>query len=61
MQKFQGFKIPEVQELKENSENQDTKKSTSTWAENKNFETNFLACEEMKLCRWCSMTEFLRL
>ena len=42
----------EIQELKENSENQNTKKSTSTWlnvwtswAENKNFKTNLLAYE----------------
>ena len=41
-----------MQELKENSENQDTEKSTSTWlnvwtswAENKNFKTNLLAYE----------------
>ena len=43
----------EIQELKENSENQNTEKSTSTWlnvwtswAENKNFKTGLLAYEE---------------
>ena len=56
-----GGKIPrfwnqEIQELKEKSENQNTKKSTSTWlnvwtswAENKNFESNLLACEAKQL------------
>ena len=46
----------EIQELKENSENQNTEKSTSTWlnvwtswAENKNFETNLLAYEAKQL------------
>ena len=41
---------------KENSENQNTEKSTSTWlnvwtswAENKNFETNLLAYEAKQL------------
>ena len=45
-----------MQELKENSENQNTKKSTSTWlnvstswAENKNFKTNLLAYEAKQL------------
>ena len=49
-ERFPNFEIQEIQELKENSENQNTKKSTSTWlnvltswAENMNFETNFLA------------------
>ena len=47
-ERFPDFEIQESQELNENSENQNTKKSTSTWcnvwtswAENKNFETNF--------------------
>ena len=46
----------EIQELKENSENQNTEKSTSTslnvwisWAENKNFKTNLLAYEAKQL------------
>ena len=46
----------EIQELKENSENQHTEKSTSTWfnvwtswAENKNFKTNLLADEVKQL------------
>jgi len=46
----------ENQELKENSENQNSEKSTSTWlnvwiswAENKNFETNLLAYEAKQL------------
>ena len=44
------FEIQDIQELQEKSENQNTKKSTSTWlniwtswAENKNFETHLLA------------------
>ena len=48
--------IQESQELKENTENQNTKKSTSTrlhvwtsWAENKNFETNLLVYEAKQL------------
>jgi len=46
----------EIQELKENSENQNTKKSISTWlnvwtswAKNKNFKTNLLAYEAKQL------------
>ena len=46
----------ENQELKENSENQNSEKSTSTWlnvwtswAENKNFETNLQAYEAKQL------------
>ena len=46
----------EIQELKENSENQNTEKSTSTWlnawtswAENKNMKTNLLAYETKQL------------
>ena len=29
--KISSFQVEEIQELKENSENQNTKKSTSTW------------------------------
>jgi len=46
----------EIQELKENSENQNTEKSTSTWlnvwtswAKNKNFKTNLLTYEAKQL------------
>ena len=46
----------ENQELKENSENQNSEKSTSTWlnvwtswAKNKNFESNLLAYEAKQL------------
>ena len=46
----------EIQELKENLENQNTEKSTSTWlnvwtslAENKNFKTNLLAYKAKQL------------
>ena len=48
--KIARFWNQEIQELKENSENQNTEKSISTWlnvwtswAENKNFKTNLLA------------------
>ena len=51
-ERFPDFEVEEIQELKENSENQNMKKSTSTWlnvwtswAESKNFETNLLAYE----------------
>ena len=54
--KISRFWNQEIQELKENSENQNTKKSTSTWlnvwtswAENKNFESNLLAYEAKQL------------
>ena len=54
--KISSFLNQEIKELKENSENQNTEKSTSTWlnvwtswAENKNFETNFLAYEAKQL------------
>ena len=50
-ERFPDFQVEEIQELKENSENQNTKISTSTWlnvltswAESKNFETNLLSC-----------------
>ena len=50
------FEIQEIQELEKNSENQNTKKSTSTWpnvwirwAENKNVETNFFVYEAKQL------------
>ena len=60
----------EIQELKENSENQNTDKSTSTWlnvwtswAENKNFKTNLLADEAKQLDKnkHMALDEFLRL
>ena len=54
--KISRFWNQEIQELKENSENQNTKKSTSTWlnvwtswAENKNFESNLLTYEAKQL------------
>ena len=54
--KISRFWNQEIQELKENSENQNAEKSTSTWlnvwtswAENKNFETNLLAHGAKKL------------
>ena len=54
--KISRFWHQEIQELKESSENQNTKKSTSTWlnvwtswAENKNLETNLLAYEAKQL------------
>jgi len=54
--KISRFWNQEIQELKENSENQNTEKSTSTWlnvwtnwAEDKNFETNLLAYEAKQL------------
>ena len=54
--KSSRFWNQEIQELKENSENQNTEKSASTWlniwtswAENKNFKTNLLAYEAKKL------------
>ena len=53
--KISRFWNQEIQELKENSENQNTEKSTSTWlnvwtswAKNKNFKTNLLAYEAKK-------------
>ena len=53
--KISRFWNQEIQELKENWENQNTEKSTSTWpsvwtswAENKNFKTNLLADEAAK-------------
>jgi len=54
--KISRFWNQEIQELKENSENQNTGKSTSTWlnvwtswAENNNFKTNLLAYEAKQL------------
>ena len=54
--KVSRFLNQEIQELKQNSENQNTEKSTSTWlnvwtswAENKNFKTNLLADEAKQL------------
>ena len=55
-ERFPDFQVEEIQEPKENSENQNTKKSTSTWlnvwtswAESKNFETNLLSYEAKQL------------
>ena len=55
-ERFPDFQVEEIQELKENSENQNTKKSTSTWlnvwtswAESKNFETNLVSNEAKQL------------
>ena len=55
-ERFPDFQVEEIQELKDNSENQNTKKSTSTWlnvwtswAESKNFETNLLSYEAKQL------------
>ena len=54
--KISRFWNQEIQELKENSENQNTEKSRSTWlnvwtcwTENKNFKTNLLADEAKQL------------
>ena len=54
--KISTFGNQEIQELKENSENQNTEKSSSTWlnvwtswAEKKNFETKLLAYEAKQL------------
>ena len=55
VERFSDFEIQEIQELKQNSENQNTKKSTLTWlnvwtswAKNKNFETNNLLAYKAK-------------
>ena len=54
--KISIFWNQEIHELKENSENQNTEKSTLTWlnvwtswSENKNLKTNLLACEAKQL------------
>ena len=51
--KISRFWNQEIQELKENSENQNTEKSTSiwlnVWTEHKNFKTNLLAYETKQL------------
>ena len=48
-ERFPDFQVKEIQELKQNSENQNTKKSTTTWlnvwTKSKNFETNLLSYE----------------
>ena len=56
VERLPDFEVQKIQELKENSENQNTKKSTSTWlnvwtrwAENKIFESNLLAYEAKQL------------
>ena len=70
--RFPGFEIPEIQELKENSENQNIKRTSTwlniwtSWAENKNFETNLMCYEAKQIdennrIRWRYMAEFLRL
>ena len=68
VERFPDFLIQAMQELKENSENQNTKKSPSTWlnvgigwAETKNFETNLLTYKAKQLYENNHMTEFLRL
>ena len=55
-EKISRFCNQEIQELRENSENQNTEKSTSTWlnawtswAESKNFKNNYLAYEPKQL------------
>ena len=55
-ERCRDFQVEEIQELKENSENQNMKKSTSTWlniwtswAESKNFGTNLLSYEAKQL------------
>ena len=69
-ERFPGIEIQQIQELKENLEDQNTKKSTSTWlnvgtswTENKNFETNLLAYEGKQLeeNKHMALHEFLRL
>ena len=56
LRKISRFWNQEIQELKENSEKQNTEKRRSTWlnvctswAENKNFQTNLLAYEAKQL------------
>ena len=69
---FPDFEIQKSQELKANSESQNTMKSTSiwlnvwtSWAENKNFETNLLAYKakqlDEKLQKFFALHEFLTL
>ena len=61
--KVSRFRNQDIQELKENSENQNTEKSTSTWlnvwtswVENKKFETiNLLAYEAKQLDAYKNM------
>ena len=54
-ERFPQFQVEEVQELKQNSENQNMKKSTTSlnvwtsWAESKNFEINLLSYEGKQL------------
>ena len=53
--RFPGFEIPEIQELKENSENQNIKRTSTwlniwtSWAENKNFGTNLMGYEAKQI------------
>ena len=61
--KISRFWNQEIQELKENSENQNTEKSASTWlnvwtswAENKKFKTSLLAYEAKQLDQKKKMT-----
>ena len=55
-ERFPDFKIQESQELKENSENQNSKSTWlnvwTSWDKNKNFETNLLAYEAKYLERF---------
>lgn len=58
-ERFPDFTIQEIQQLKENSQNQNTKKSTLTWlnawtswAKNKIFETNLRRNNSSKINRW---------
>ena len=71
-ERFPDFEILEIQELKENSENQNIKRTSTwlniqtSWAENKNFGTNLMGYEEKQIdeknrVRWRYMAEFLRL
>ena len=66
-ERFPDFKVEEIQELKENSENPNTKKSTSTWlnvwtswAESQNFETNLLS-NEAKHSKYASQNKQMAL
>ena len=52
-ERFLDFEIRRFKNFKENSENQNTEKSTSiwlnVWTEHKNFKTNLLAYEAKQL------------
>ena len=56
VERYPDFQVQEIQELEQNSENQNKKKSTTTWlnvwtswAKSKNFETNLLSYEGKQL------------